>query len=101
MLTYATAAICALIFARLFTYQRNGARFRRAVSLLAAGVMMCCGAAVIYIITGKLKVAPYAWPMVGMLAVFAAGVWRCRGNLAAVLDYPQAWDGRERRHVPK
>ena len=63
--------------------------------------MMCCGAAVIYIITGKLKVAPYAWPMVGMLAVFAAGVWRCRGNLAAVLDYPQAWDGRERRHVPK
>lgn len=97
-LTTLTLVLCALTFARLFTFQRDGRRFRRLMSIIAALVMACCGAMVIYILDGKVKIEPHLWPLVALLAVFAAGVWRCRGNLAAVLDYPQAWDGKERRH---
>lgn len=98
ILTALTLLLCALTFARLFTFKREGRRFRRLMSAIAALVMAFCGAMVIYILDGKVKIGPHLWPMVGLLAVFAAGVWRCRGNLAALLDYPQAWDGKERRH---
>lgn len=92
-----TLALCALTFGRLFTFQRDGRRFRRWMSVIAAGVMFFCGAMVIYILDGKVQIEPRLWPLVAMQAVFAAGVWRCRGNLAALLDYPQGWDGVERR----
>ncbi|MCY1309631.1 putative 3TM holin [compost metagenome] len=92
-----TLLLCALTFARLFTFKREGRTFSRLKSTLAAVVMACCGAMVIYILDGKVRIEPRLWPLVGLLAVFAAGVWRCRGNMAALLDYPQGWDGVERR----
>ncbi|HGE2266122.1 TPA: phage holin family protein [Pseudomonas aeruginosa] len=92
-----TMLLCALTFGRLFTFQREGRRFRRLMSAAAALVMAFCGAMVIYILDGKVRMEPRLWPLVGLLAVLAVGVWRCRGNLAALLDYPQGWEGAERR----
>lgn len=98
MLSYATVMICTLIFGRLFTYQRKGARFRFMVSAAATGLMMCCGITVIYIVSGRLVVSWYFWPIVAMLGLFALIIFHCKGNLAAVLEYSRAWNGSERRH---
>ena len=97
ILTYATLALCIVMFVRLFTYQRGDARFRRDVSIVAALVMACCGATVIYILTGDLKVPSDCWPLVLLLAVLAASVMRCEGNLSRVLRHPMGWDGVDRR----
>lgn len=97
MLTYTVGALCAAIFVRLFTYRREGARFRRWVSVLAAVVMGCCGATVIYIVDGQLVFGWTAWPVVVLLGVLAASTLRCGGNLSAVLRGPDSWDGRDRR----
>lgn len=96
LLTQATFLICLLIFARLFTYQRGAARFRRSVSCLAALAMGCSGAAVIYILKGDLQIPLAAWPLVILLAVFAWAVWKSGGNLAGAFR-PAGWDGVERR----
>lgn len=97
LLTMATLALCATIFVRMFTYRREGARFRRGVSIMATVVMGCCGAMIIYILAGDIHVSARAWPMVGLLAVLAVALVRCNGNLSSVLRDPSAWDGRERR----
>ncbi|TLX65084.1 phage holin family protein [Stutzerimonas nosocomialis] len=96
LLTQAMFLICAVLFLRLFTYRRRGARFRRGVSCLAMLVMGCAGAAVIYILTGELRVPAMAWPLVVLLAVFAWAVWQSGGNLAGAFR-PSGWDGVERR----
>lgn len=98
-LTYSVVVICTLIFLRLFTFQRNGARFRRSVSVMATVVMFCCGSVVIYVLSGRMAMELTDWPMVVMLAFFGLSVFRCRGNLAGVLEYSRGWSGqRERRH---
>ncbi|WP_217476602.1 phage holin family protein [Stutzerimonas stutzeri] len=96
LLTQATFLICAVVFLRLFTYRRGAARFRRGVSCVAMLVMGCAGAAVIYILTGELRVPVMAWPLVVLLAVFAWAVWQSGGNLAGAFR-PGGWDGVERR----
>lgn len=96
-LTYLSVIICFLIFIRLFTFQRNGARFRRGVSLMATAVMACCGSLVIYVLSGRLVMTATDWPMVGMLAFFGVSVFRCRGNLAGVLEYSRGWRSYDRR----
>lgn len=96
LLTQATFLVCAVLFARLFTYRRGTARFRRGVSCLAMLVMGSAGAAVIYILTGALRVPATAWPLVVLLAVFAWAVWQSGGNLAGAFR-PGGWDGVERR----
>ncbi|MDP2244028.1 phage holin family protein [Pseudomonas sp.] len=96
-LTHITLALAASLFFRLFTYRRDGARFRRGVSLLATLIMGCAGAVMLYVMQGKLVVPVYAWPLVVLIAVFTASVMRCGGNLSSVLRNPTAWDGRERR----
>ncbi|WP_344962795.1 phage holin family protein [Oceanisphaera sediminis] len=85
LLTYAVFALCLVIFFRLFTYERNGARFRRDVSVLATLVMMSCVTAVVQILAGDFAVQPSAWPLVVMQAVLAVGLIRARGNLALIL----------------
>lgn len=97
MLTIITLILCAIIFVRLFTYRRHGARYRRAVSWLATIVMASAGAAVIFILDGQLRVQSLAWPLVILLAVFTAATVHCKGNLSAVMKGPMEWNGRERR----
>ncbi|HCP54581.1 MAG: phage holin family protein [Pseudomonadaceae bacterium] len=99
MLTTAALILCSIIFVRMFTYRREGARFRRGVSILAYIVMVCCGATVIYITSGKLHISYYHWPMVVLLGVFAVATISCGGNLAQVLRNGDRWDGRDRRKV--
>ena len=97
MLNIIVIVLCISICVRLFTYQREGARFSRMKSGLAARAMVCCGSAVIHIATGELVVPTEAWPLVALLAFLAAATMRCGGNIAAVLRGPDAWDGRRDR----
>ena|SRR5690606_42159106 len=97
MLTIITLILCAILFVRLFTYRRQGAQYRPAVSWLATIVMASAGAAVIFILDGQLRVQLLAWPLVILLGVFTAAAVRCEGNLSAVMKGPAAWNGRERR----
>ncbi len=97
ILTYVTLVLSAVMFARMFTYRRGSSQFRRDVSIMAALIMACCGATVIYILAGELVVPVKAWPMVLLLAVLTASLMRCGGNLSKVLRHPYGWDGRERR----
>lgn len=96
MLNLITIMLCGVIFARLFSYQRAGARYRPIVSAAATFVMACCGALVINISTGELQITTKLWPMVMLLAVFAISLVQCGGNLARVLIHDH-WGGEERR----
>lgn len=98
ILTYSTLFLCLVVFVRMFTYRRQGARFRRDISIMAALIMACCGAMVAYIISGDYLVHPKGWPLVAMLAILTASLMRCEGNLSHVLRMASGWDGRERRH---
>ena len=97
ILTYATLVLCLLNFVRLFTYQRQDAKFRRDISIAATAIMACCGSQVIYILGGH-QIATSSWPMVALLAVLTASLLRSNGNLSQVLRTATGWDGRERRH---
>lgn len=97
ILTQLTLLLSAALFLRLFTYRREGARFRRGVSVIATMLMGCAGAMALFIAQGKLAVQSYEWPLVVVLAVLTAATLRCGGNLASVLRDPAAWDGHARR----
>lgn len=97
ILTYTSLVLSLIIFVRLFTYQRGDARFRRDVSIMAALIMACSGATVIYILLGRLVVPSAGWPLVLMLAVLMASLMRSSGNLSEVLRHPRDWDGQDRR----
>lgn len=98
ILTYSTLFLCLVVFVRMFTYQREGARFRRDISIMAGLIMACCGAMIVYILAGDYRVHPHGWPLVAMLAILTASLMRCEGNLSHVLRMASGWDGRERRH---
>lgn len=98
ILTYSTLILCLVVFIRMFTYRREGARFRRDISIVATLIMMCSSAMVVYILAGDYKVHPHGWPLVAMLAILTASLMRCEGNLSHVLRTASGWDGRERRH---
>ncbi|WP_314407371.1 phage holin family protein [Pseudomonas kuykendallii] len=101
LMTQATFLLCGLIFGRLFSYRRGDARHRLGMSCLAILVMGFAGTTMIFILKGWLKVPAVAWPMVGMLAVFAWAVVRAGGNVAVVIR-PEAgpsWPAVERRKV--
>lgn len=97
MLTIITLILCITVFIRLFTYSRQGARYRAGISLVAMLVMASSGAAAIFILDGQLKIQTLAWPLVCLLAVFTYATLRCHGNLSTVVRGPDAWNGRERR----
>jgi len=98
ILTQITCWLCGAVFVRLFTFSRGSLRFRRGMSCLAYIVMACSGAAVINIFRGDLTITADAWPLVGLLAVFAFSVWRAGGNLAVVLRPENSvWTGPDRR----
>lgn len=97
MLTIITLILCLIIFIRLFTYRRDGARYRAGMSCLAVVVMAASGAAVIFIVDGQLRIQPLAWPLVILLGVFMVATLRCAGNLSAVLKGPDAWHARGKR----
>lgn len=84
VLTQATFWLCLVLFIRLFTFRRNGARFRRGMSCLAWAVMASAGATMVFISKGLLVVPPYAGPLVLILAVFVGSVCKSAGNLSSV-----------------
>ena len=96
MLSWVGIALCSVIFVRLFTYRRDGARFRRGVSLCAVLMMAACGAMVVYLLTGKTALHLHDWPLLVLLAVLAYSLLTSQGNLASVVLTPNlAKDKRE------
>lgn len=88
MLSWIGAVLCSVIFVRLFTYRRGGARFRRGVSLCAALMMGACGAMVVYIVTGQTQISEHDWPLLVLLGVLAYSLLTSGGNLATVVLAP-------------
>ena len=84
VLTQATFWLCIALFVRLFTFKRQGARFRRNMSCLAWLVMVAAGSAVVYIGKGLLVMPHNSWPLVLILAVFVGSVCQSSGNLSRV-----------------
>lgn len=73
------AVACFLIFARLFTFMRNGARRRPIASFFAMMLMISCGAVAIQIWFGDYRQVNWAETAINvalLVAVFAA-----RGNV--------------------
>jgi hypothetical protein len=101
LLTQVLFWMCAVIFLRLFTYQRGDARFKRGMSCLAWIVMGSAGATIIYILKGELVLPEQAWPVVVLLGVFVWAVMRAGGNMAGVLraEPALAWPRVERRRA--
>lgn len=97
MLTIITLVLCVVVFVRLFTYSRHGARYRPWVSIFAAVVMAASGATALLIVTDHLEVSLYALPLVLVLAVFAVSVSRCRGNLSEVARWAGGLHARSGR----
>lgn len=98
LLTQLTFLFSTVIFVRLFTYSRNGARYRLGMSVTAVAVMVAAGRLIIETLTGGLVVPAQCWPLVLLLAVLACGVLRTGGNVAGLLrPEPEVWSGDERR----
>lgn len=97
MLSWIGVILCAVIFVRLFTYRRDGARFRRGVSFCAVLMMAACGAMVVYLLTGKTSLHLHDWPLLVLLSVLAYSLMTSGGNLAQVILTARPWDGKERR----
>lgn len=100
VLTQVTFFLCCGLFLRLFTYRRtDGTRYRRPISALAVLVMVCSGRIMIEILQGDLLIPADCWPLVLLLSVFVAGVWRSAGNLASVMrpELEPGWTGANRR----
>lgn len=84
MLTQATFWLCLVLFSRLFTFRRKGARFRRSMSVMAWLVMGSAGAAMVFIAKGLLVMQAQSAPLVVILAVFVGSVCQSAGNLSRV-----------------
>lgn len=84
VLTQATFWLCLVLFVRLFTFRRNGARFRRSMSVLAWLVMASAGSVLVFISKGLLVMQAQSAPLVVILAVFVGSVCQSSGNLSRV-----------------
>lgn len=84
LLTQVTFWLCLALFVRLFTFRRNGTRFRRNMSCLAWLVMVNAGATMMFISQGLLVMPAPSCPLVILLAVFVGSVCQSSGNLARV-----------------
>lgn len=76
VLAYAATAV------RLITYRRGCARYRPMMSALAYALIVCSGAQAIDIVFNGARVSLWG---AGVAVVFAALVWRARGNVACVI----------------
>ena len=100
LLTQMTFALSLVVFVRVFTYRRNGARYRLGMSAVAVLVMIATGRLMIETLLGGLVVPAECWPLVLLLAVFAVSMMRTGGNVAGLLrPEPEPWSGDERRRV--
>lgn len=84
VLTQVTFWLCFVLFIRLFTFKRKGARFRRNMSVLAWAVMTSSGAVMVFISKGLLVMQAQSAPLVVILAVFVGSVCQSAGNLSRV-----------------
>jgi hypothetical protein len=84
VLTQATFWLCLVLFIRLFTFKRKGARFRRSMSVMAWAVMASAGAVIVFICKGLLVMQAESAPLVMILAVFVGSVCQSGGNLSRV-----------------
>lgn len=100
LLTQLTFALSLVVFVRIFTYRRNGARYRLSMSVIAVVVLISSGRLLIETLLGSLVVPVQCWPLVLLLGVFAYALVRAGGNVAGLLrPEPKPWSGAERRRV--
>lgn len=98
LLTQLTFTLSLVVFVRVFTYRRNGARYRLGMSAVAVLVMIAAGRLMIETLLGRLIVPVECWPLVLLLGVFAYALMRTGGNVAGLLrPEPDMWSGVERR----
>lgn len=76
-----TALSLSISALRLVCYQRQGARFKRSISMLAYLLIVCLGGGAIDIVLNHSVVH---WWQAGIAVVFAVLVWRARGNVAVL-----------------
>ena len=76
------ALIWLYVALRLVCYQRNGARYRRAVSWAAYALMVGAFSRAVAI---SIEHAPAHWSEAIVAAAMAVLLWRSRGNVAGML----------------
>lgn len=86
LLTYAALVANVIIFVRLFTYTRDGARYRPGISIVSAVCMGCAGATVIYILQGKVLFTVQMWPVLLALGLITKSVCTHKGNAAKMIE---------------
>lgn len=100
LLTQLTFTLSLVVFVRVFTYRRNGARYRLGMSAVAVLVMIAAWRLMIETLLGRLIVPVECWPLVLLLGVFAYALMRTGGNVAGLLrPEPAPWCGADRRRV--
>lgn len=67
---------------RLICYQRQGARYRLGMSLLAYALIVCTGGYAIDVVINHAPASPW---VAGISLILAVLVFRARGNVAAVV----------------
>lgn len=100
--TLIAAALCGAICMRIMSYQREGARYRALVSLLAYILAMGTGCFALSVTVAAISgqyvnaVSPF---LLVVLAVMLVLVYRAKGNVAQILrmEWTGKWDGRDRR----
>ena len=86
LMTYAALILNAVIFVRLFTFKRQGTRYRPVVSLLAALTMGFAGSSALFFIQGRIVMTIDQWPLMLLLLMIALAVCKSQGNFAILMD---------------
>ena len=70
---------------RLFFYSRNGAQFKRSISLLAYLLITVTGALGLMVLLGNIRATDLNPVFILLLAAVSISTWVHRGNVAAML----------------
>lgn len=104
--TLCAASICSAICLRIASFRRGELRYRLGVSLVA--YLLCIGSGGYALsvfgeaLRGANPTAISPWLLIILGAVMVL-VYRAKGNVARLLqvDFPNKWNGEERRHAHK
>lgn len=85
LLSWVAALAYLLAGLRIICFQRNGARYRRWVSLAASAIAGCCLASAVEIVFLK---APAGFAQAALAVCLCVLLFRSRGNVADMLRSP-------------
>lgn len=85
LLSWVAATAYLLAGLRIICFQRNGARYRRWVSLSASGIAGCCLASAVEIVFLN---APAGFAQAALAVCLCVLLFRSRGNVADMLRPP-------------